>query len=213
MIGAENPTRMELLRLRARLQTARRGHRLLKDKRDQLTRQFAARMRDAQLLRTEAEAALSRARALFFTAETRMGREALMQALACPARQVDVMAAWRNVMGLRLPDFSLPEAPVQFPYGFARTDLALDEALCALHAALGTLVRLAAAEAGLAHMAREIEKTRRRVGALEHVTIPRCDEAIRRIRMKLEENERGTIVRLMKVQSLRAGAGGSSPGV
>ncbi len=202
-----NPTRMELTRLKKRLVTAKRGHKLLKDKRDEMVRQFIALIRRNQALRKEVERELAHALREFAFARAVMTPEALEAAVLYPAREARLSISQKNVMSVKVPvirvrEDSLTEASQ--PYGFAETSAQLDGAIATMAEVLPHLVELAEIESTCNLLADEIEKTRRRVNALEYVMIPQTEETIRYITMKLEENERGALTRLMKVKEMIA---------
>ena len=201
-----NPTRMQLSRLKKQLNTALRGHKLLKDKRDELMRRFLERMRESKALREKVEAALREANDHFVEASAVMSAEALDAALMCPKQQVLLQVGNENVMSVDIPVFTASTRTEDegdiYPYGFAFTSFELDGAVEKLRDLLPDLLRLAELEKSAELMAAEIEKTRRRVNALEHVMIPRYQETIKSIQMKLEENERGSRTRLMKVKDM-----------
>ena len=201
-----NPTRMELTNLKKKLVTARRGHKLLKDKRDELMRQFMLLVRDTKEKRRQTEAKLASAAAHMSVARAVMGDEALLSALSCPRQTVLLDAGERDVMSVRIPAFRTTFATADpsdiYPYGFANTSLELDGAVKALSDVLPDLMELAAQEKACALLAAEIEKTRRRVNALEYTMIPRYEETIRYITMKLDESERSATTRLMKVKDM-----------
>ena len=201
-----NPTRMQLSRLKKQLNTALRGHKLLKDKRDELMRRFLERMRESKALREKVEAALREANDHFVEASAVMSAEALDAALMCPKQQVLLQVSTENVMSVDIPVFTAATRTADegdiYPYGFAFTSFELDGAVEKLRDLLPDLIRLAELEKSAELMASEIEKTRRRVNALEHVMIPRYQETIKSIQMKLEENERGSRTRLMKVKDM-----------
>lgn len=201
-----NPTRMELARLKKQLNTATRGHKLLKDKRDELMRQFLERVRENKVLREQVEAGLREANRHFVLASAAMQKEQLDAALLSPKQEVGLKVSTRNVMSVETPQFHpvarTEEASDRFPYGFAFTSFELDDAVSLLAELLPTMLRLAECEKAVQLMAAEIEKTRRRVNALEHVMIPRMRESIRYITMKLEENDRASRTRLMKVKDM-----------
>jgi V/A-type H+/Na+-transporting ATPase subunit D len=207
-----NPTRMELTRIKRRLVTARRGHKLLKDKRDEMVRQFILLIRENDRLRREVERELSAALANFAMARAVMEPELMEEALLCPARSIGVDMGIRSVLNVRVPTLTmLPEKQQStLSYGLAETSAQLDGAIESLAAILPRLIRLAEVEKTCDLLADEIEKTRRRVNALEYVMIPQFEETIRFITMKLDENERGSLTRLMKVKDMieeRAGNG------
>ena len=201
-----NPTRMELTRLKKKLATATRGHKLLKDKRDELMRLFLERVRENQALRRQVEQGIEAANQGFLLARAGMQEQVLNTALLAPKQQVTLECATENVMSVEVPKFTFhtrtPQKGDLFPYGFAFTSSDLDGAVEALAAVFPAMLRLAESEKSAQLMAAEIEKTRRRVNALEHVMIPQLQETIRYISMKLDENERSTQVRLMKVKDM-----------
>ena len=200
------PTRMELTRLKKKLVTAQRGHKLLKDKRDELMKGFLETVRDLRSLREEVEAELEKCYRSFTVASALMSAEAMEQALLCPKQGVSLTTGIKNVMSVSVPVYEIhtktgSDADI-YPYGFAATSGELDTAVDALGKVLPKLLRLAETEKSAQLMAEEIEKTRRRVNALEYVVIPQTQEAIRYITMKLDEQERATVIRLMKVKEM-----------
>lgn len=201
-----NPTRMELTRLKKQLSTALRGHKLLKDKRDELMRQFLDEIRETKTLREEVEKELKGINADFVLASSVMSKEALDTALLAPKQEVYLETDTRNVMSVDIPVYSFETRTSEesdiFSYGFASTSFELDDAVAGLSELLPKMLKLAEKEKAVKLMADEIEKTRRRVNALEHVMIPRYQETIHFISMKLEENERASRARLMKVKDM-----------
>lgn len=200
-----NPTRMELSKLKKKLQSARRGHKLLKDKRDELMRQFMILIRETLRLREEVEAAVSEADTFMAVAGSVMQRETLETALLLPKQEVEIEVREKNVMSVVIPEFqthykSGDGNPVS--YGMAFTSADLDGAVSALSEVFPKMIRLAETEKACQLMADEIEKTRRRVNALEHIMIPDYEETIKYITMKLSENERSTTTSLMKVKDM-----------
>lgn len=198
-----NPTRMELSRLKRRLTTARRGHKLLKDKNDELMKRFLELIREARDLRKSVEEHLAAASRLFASAKSLMSEAVLEEAFLMPKEAARCEMKTRNIMSVHVPVFSVTESDAPggiYPYGLGDTTGELDEALRALSAAGPTLLRLAELEKTITLLALEIEKTRRRVNALEHVLIPRYEATAAYIVMKLDENERGNLVRLMKAR-------------
>ena len=200
------PTRMELTRLKGKLRTAVRGHKLLKDKRDELMKQFLDTMKEAKALREEVEQELATVYGSFTIASALMSSEAIEQALSCPKQSVDLTIGQKNIMSVNVPvyDFKTKnDDPSEiFPYGFAQTSGELDDALEQLANVFKDMLELAQIEKSMQLLAQEIEKTRRRVNALEYVMIPELEENIRYITMKLDENESSTKVRLMKVKEM-----------
>ena len=201
-----NPTRMELTRLKKKLNTATRGHKLLKDKRDELMRRFLEMVRENRALRMKVEQALAKANGNFVLAKAAMSDETLKSALLAPKQEVYVSTSYRNIMSVDIPVFDTetrtPDPNDIYSYGFAFTSADLDDAVLSLSEILPDLIKLAEIEKSCQLMADEIEKTRRRVNALEHVMIPETREQIRYITRKLDENERSTQTRLMKVKDM-----------
>ena len=201
-----NPTRMELQKLKTRLATATRGHRLLKDKRDELMKQFLDVVRVNRQLRARVEEGLQRANAAFTVASAIMSPEMLEGALLYPKQSVSLDMGLQNIMGVRVPVYKFQtknDDPAEiFPYGFAQTSGELDAALEALAQVSQDMLELAQVEKTMQLLAQEIEKTRRRVNALEYVMIPEYTEKIKYISMKLDENERANTTRLMKVKDM-----------
>ena len=199
-----NPTRMELKRLKNRLTTARRGHKLLKDKRDELMKRFLDIIRENKELRAEVEREISAANRGFAVAGAVMSSEMMEQSLMCPTKSVELDISYKNIMSVDVPEFSFSASDGKsvYPYGYAMTSGELDDAVDGLARLLPKLLRLAEVEKSAQLLAQEIEKTRRRVNALEYVMIPQLAETIRMITMKLDENERGNLTRLMKVKDM-----------
>ena len=201
-----NPTRMELTRLKRKLTTALRGHKLLKDKRDELMRQFLELVRENKALREKVEEGLAAANCNFVMARASMPDESVDVALMAPKQEVYLETETRNVMSVDIPVYQYKTRTSDpadiYSYGFAFTSADLDDAVKSLADLLPDLLRLAQVEKSCELMADEIEKTRRRVNALEHVMIPDTREKIRYITMKLDENERSTQIRLMKVKDM-----------
>ncbi|MCH5197280.1 MAG: V-type ATP synthase subunit D [Oscillospiraceae bacterium] len=201
-----NPTRMELTNLKRKLATARRGHKLLKDKRDELMRRFMEMVRENKELRKKVENNIAQANAHMAVARSVMGDAALEAALMIPMQEMNVEVSEKNVMSVIIPQFTgalrtADESDI-YPYGFAFTSSELDGAVKYISDILPELIKLAEIEKSCQLMAAEIEKTRRRVNALEHVMIPQYEETIRYITMKLDENERGNTTRIMKVKDM-----------
>ena len=207
MAGTQvNPTRMELTRLKQKLQTAVKGHRLLKDKRDELMREFLDLVRLNMELRLKVEEGIRGANKNFVLAKAGMSEETLRAALMAPKQEVILKQGSKNVMSVDIPVFDYDTRTADqidiYAYGFAFTSSDLDGAVHSLAEVLPDMLKLAETEKSCQLMAAEIEKTRRRVNALEHVIIPETQEGIRYITMKLDENERSTQVRLMKVKDM-----------
>ena len=207
-----SPTRMELTRLKTRLRTATRGHKLLKDKRDELMRQFLEIVRRNRDLRTRVDEGLSNANKALAVASAIMSPEILEQSLLYPRQRVAFNMTSKNVMSVHVPVYEfkteLDDTSAIFPYGFAQTSGELDDALSALASVFSDMLELAQVEKTMQLLAGEIERTRRRVNALEYVMIPEMETNIKYITMKLEENDRATKVRLMKVKDMVLEAAG-----
>ncbi len=223
-----SPTRMQLLRLKKRLRMAERGHKLLKDKRDELMKKFLELIKQERDLRGSVEAALARVMPAFLQAKASMSREAMEEALMAPKVSCGIEVSTRTVMNVRVPEFTwwgrqdaqagqagqagqtgqtgqaehAGELDDAYSYGFSGTSAALDDAVAGLARVLPQLVQLAEVEKAVELLADEIEKTRRRVNALEYVLIPNLKGTARYITMKLDEMERGNLTRLMKVKDI-----------
>ncbi len=203
---AITPTRMVLNQLKGRLKTARRGHKLLKDKRDELMRQFMDVVKLNKQLRIRVEEGLTQAFASQQVASSIMSPEMLEQALLYPRQSVELGMTFKNIMSVNVPRYSFHtknnDPSEIYPYGFAQTSGELDDALDKLARVFEDMLELAQVEKTMQLLAEEIEKTRRRVNALEYVMIPELEGNIKYISMKLEENENATKVRLLKVKEM-----------
>ena len=201
-----NPTRMELTRLKKKRITAIRGHKLLKDKRDELMRQYLDLVRENMEVRMKVEAGIKSANRNFVIAKAGMSEAALNTALMTPKQEVGLEAGEKNVMSVDIPvfDYKMRTADENdiYSYGFAFTSSDLDGAVKSLADILPDMIRLAEVEKACQLMAAEIEKTRRRVNALEHVIIPETEERIKYVAIMLDEKERSTQIRLMKVKDM-----------
>ncbi len=201
-----NPTRMELNSLKGKLKTATRGHKLLKDKRDELMREIIELVRENKEVRREVEKGIEKANAHMSIARSVMSDEALNTALMLPMQEMSLQISEKNVMSVNIPVFDAKFKTADendiYSYGYAFTSSDLDDAVKALSDIMPLMLRLAELEKSCQLMAAEIEKTRRRVNALEHVMIPNYEDTIRYIRMKLDENDRSTTTRLMKVKDM-----------
>ena len=201
-----NPTRMELTRLKKKLATATKGHKLLKDKRDELMRQFLDMVKVNKQLREKVEKAIGEANKNFVLASASMSSETLAAAMLAPKQEVSLTVESKNIMSVEVPQYKInyrtPDTNDMFCYGLAFTSCDLDDAVSSLSSILPDMLKLAEVEKSCQLMADEIEKTRRRVNALEHVMIPETKANIKYISMKLDENERSTQTRLMKVKDM-----------
>ncbi len=205
-----NPTRMELTGLKGRLKTAQRGHKLLKDKQDELMKKFIDLVKKNKELREDVEKELTDAFKNFLIARAVMSSEVLEEAIMYPTQKINLEMSTKNIMSVNSPVFKLvrednQEASSIYPYGFVTTSGELDSAIHSLQEVFDKLIELAQVEKTCQLMADEIEKTRRRVNALEYVMIPQLIETVKFITMKLDENERGNRVRLMKVKDIVEG--------
>ena len=200
------PTRMVLNQLKGRRKTAMRGHKLLKDKRDELMRQFLEIIKQNKALRIRVEQGLTAAFASLQVASSIMSPEILEQSLLYPRQSVELFVKYRNIMSVNVPEYTFQTRnndPTEiYPYGFAQTSGELDDALGKLAKVFEDMLQLAQVEKTMQLLAEEIEKTRRRVNALEYVMIPDLNDKIKYITMKLEENENATKVRLLKVKEM-----------
>lgn len=201
-----NPTRMVLNQLKGRLKTARRGHKLLKDKRDELMRQFLEIIKENKVLRAKVEDGLTAAFASQQVASSLMSPEMLEQALLFPRQSVELTMDFKNIMSVNVPQYSFKtknnDPSEIYPYGFIQTSAELDDSLEKQASVFEDMLELARVEKTMQLLAEEIEKTRRRVNALEYVMIPDLEKNIKYITMKLAENENSTKVRLLKVKDM-----------
>ena len=197
---------MVLNQLKGRLKTARRGHKLLKDKRDELMRQFMDVVKENKVLRDRVESGLSGAFASLQVASAIMSPEMLEQALLYPRQSVELDMKFKNIMSINVPVYSFTtknnDPSEIYPYGFAQTSGELDDAREKMAKVFEDMLKLAQVEKTMQLLAEEIDKTRRRVNALEYVMIPELEQNIKYITMKLEENENATKVRLLKVKEM-----------
>ncbi|PIU51228.1 V-type ATP synthase subunit D [Candidatus Desantisbacteria bacterium CG07_land_8_20_14_0_80_39_15] len=202
MIMAVNPTRMELLRLRKRLILARRGHKLLRDKQDELLRHFLDLIKKWKNIRETTENRLVQSFKLFQRAFFTIPEYILNESCMRPGMKMTLSSSSRQITNVRLPQFSLEIEGDPIAYGFIETTDSLDKAILSYLNLFQDLIKLAEMEKGVVLLAEEIKKTRRRVNALEYVLIPNLEETTKYISMKLEEFERGSLVRLMKVKEI-----------
>ena len=201
-------TRMNLLRLKKRLAIARRGHKLLKDKQEELMRRILELIEEIRTHRERVESETARILGRFAIARAAYGAEALDEAVMLPSKKVSVTVTTRNIMNVKVPVFHKEISGHIRCYGFNTTSGELDFALAALDELLDSLLILAEKEKGLELLADEMEKTRRRVNALEFVLIPNIEETVKFINLRLAENERGDLTRLMRVKEIIRGEAG-----
>jgi len=199
-----NPTRQELLKLKIKLKTAQRGHKLLKEKRDGLMKNFMAIIRQAKELREKIEADLGRGFYSFVFFSAKIRHSIINESLIAPTKKVSLKAATKNVMGVEVPQFEYLEAGDFLCYDLSITSTSLDRALTIFSESLKDMVTLAEIEHSAKLLSAEIEKTRRRVNALEYVFIPDIVETIKYITTKLGEQERASIITLMKIKDIIA---------
>ncbi len=199
-----NPTRMEMKRLKGRLHTATRGHKLLKDKTDEMVRQFILLARTNKALRQEVESSLSVALRDFMLARTVTDSRVVEQAVLVPSRSVSLQCSKKSLMSVSVPSIAIEDNAEGelYPYSFLTVTQQLDNSVSTLNSLLVKLIQLAEVEKTCNMLANEIEKNKRRVNALENIMIPQMEETIKYIKMKLDENERASIVRLMKVKDI-----------
>ena len=201
-----NPTRMELTNLKRKLVTARRGHKLLKDKRDELMRQFLELIRENKKLREKVENAIAEANRHFSMASASMSDESLAVSLMMPSQRMSVELTEKNIMSVKtpvfVPEYKFADGGEVYSYGLAFTSGDLDDGVKALSEIMPDMLRLAEVEKTCQLLSSEIEKTRRRVNALEYVMIPDYEDTIKYITMKLDENERSNTTRLMKIKDM-----------
>ncbi|MBS4461462.1 MULTISPECIES: V-type ATP synthase subunit D [unclassified Facklamia] len=201
-----NPTRMELSNLKDRLKTATRGHKLLKDKQDELMRQFIMRIKENNELRQKVEAKLTNAMQDFVLAKSLKSDQMVQEMLAIPSKEVTLHMRLESIMSVKVPrihsDIKENTIDSEFAYSFISSNAEMDQAIESVEASLEELLKLAEIEKSCQLMADEIEKTRRRVNALEFRTIPQLEETIYFIEMKLEEAERAQVTRMMKIKDM-----------
>lgn len=200
-----NPNRMELLRLKKRVRVAKRGHKLLKDKRDELMKTFMVLVRDVRELRWEVDDKLTTAYRSFLVARAVMSPEMLEEAIMFPKQKISLTTGEKRMMNITAPVFELHQEGEVFAYGLANTSSELDSSLGTYAEVLPVMVKLAGVERSVELLAEEIERTRRRVNALEYVLIPQLEATVKDISMKLSEQERSAAVRLMKIKDIVRG--------
>ncbi len=198
-----NPTRMEMKRLQQRLKTASRGHKLLKDKTDEMIRRFIAVAEENKRLREETEKELASALVSFAQARANTDSRVVEEAILMPSRALKITTSSRKIMGINVPSIEVEDNGGElYPYSFLTVTEQLDNAVRGLNAVVIKLIKLAETEKACNMLAEEIEKNKRRVNALENIMIPQLTETIKYIKMKLDESERSATVRLMKVKDM-----------
>lgn len=199
-----NPTRMELKKLKTRLQTATRGHKLLKDKSDEMIRRFTALIKENKRMRAELEAELSDCLGKFATACAYSSKEEIDKIFSMPVSNVNATFGVKDVMNVEVPSIEVNEtkSDASFPYAFAEMTSEADYSVEKISRLVGKLLKLAEIEKTVAMLAVEIERNKRRVNALEYIMIPQIEETVKYIKSKLDENERAATTRLMKVKDI-----------
>lgn len=198
-----NPTRMELKRLKARLKTAERGHKLLKDKSDEMVRRFSVLIRENKRLRDETDADTAAVLQEFSKARSLISVEEIETAFSLPTKTVTVKTGVKNVMSVEVPEMEIgvETSGGGYPYAFSTVTSEMDYTTKMAADLTLKLLKLAEVEKAAEMLAIEIERNKRRVNALEYVMIPELNETIKYIRQKLDENERSATTRLMKVKT------------
>ncbi|MCZ0701972.1 V/A-type H+-transporting ATPase subunit D [Natronobacillus azotifigens] len=200
------PTRMELSNLKDRLSISTRGHKLLKDKQDELMRQFISLIRENNELRDEVEGELTQAMSAFVVAKSLLNESFIEELFSVPDTSVTLDITEKNIMSVNVPQMNFTvneeEKNSEMQYGYLNSNSELDDSIEKIEAIMSKLLKLSEIEKTCQLMADEIEKTRRRVNALEYLMIPQLEETIHYIQMKLEENERANITRMMKVKDM-----------
>lgn len=198
-----NPTRMELKKLKARLSTAVRGHKLLKDKSDEMVRRFTVILKETKALREEVEAELSSTLRQFSVARSVTPAYEAETAFSMPTVSVQAECGVESIMGVDVPSVELvrEKKAEGLPYAYSELTAEADYSVGMVTALLPKMIALAKTEKSVRMLAEEIERNKRRVNALEYVMIPQLEETIKYIKDKLDENERAAVVRLMKVKT------------
>jgi len=200
-----SPTRITLLAKKREIKTALRGHRLLKDKQDGLMREFLTRIREARTLRTQLQETLQQGFATYVSAATLMSPQTIQRTFALHVPRANIRVHERQVMSVGIPSFAVEEATESHmtrPYGLLQTYGNIDRSREILHGILPLIVQLAAVESAVTRLAEEIERTRRRASALEHIRIPQLQATIRDITLRLEEQGRDAVVNTMRIKAL-----------
>lgn len=202
MILKVNPTRINLLNLKKEIKVATRGHKLLKDKRDGLMKQFMATIKETRELRADVELRLGDAFGSYARANAMIPASVMESAFLLPNATVEIGVTTKSVMSVKFPQFTVKKEGTALSYGFMNTTGDLDTAILAFDDVFVDIIHLAELEKAVEKMAEEIERTRRRVSALEHVRIPNLDDTIRFITLQLEERARDAVVATMRVKAM-----------
>lgn len=194
-------TRMELLNIKKKIKIAKRGHKLLKDKRDELMKQFLSMVNENMERREDIESKLSLAYGSFLLTRAMMSVEEIEEAILYPKKETLLDISYQNIMGVNVPELEM-QMEGDLAYSLVSTSSELDHALELFSKVLLDLIQLAEVEKSVELLAKEIGKTRRRVNALEHVLIPQLEGAARYIDMKLDEMERSNFCNLMRIKEI-----------
>jgi len=195
-------TRMTMLGLKNQARVARRGHKLLKDKQDGLMQEFLTIVRKAKTMRCEVEKALREANSSFLEAQALLPKSVLQNTLSVPSQTLRLDVKTKTVMSVRIPQFKLETIGNALHYGLVQTRGELDVAIKKFSKVFELLLQLAEIEKSAENLAFEIEKTRRRVNALEHRLIPDLEDTLKFIGMKLAETERSSIIQVMVIKNM-----------
>lgn len=198
-----NPTRMELTRIKKQLSISIRGHKLLKDKQDEMIRQFMLIIKETKKLREVIDQELSKINKQYQKARTKISSDAIDEALLVPTKSSQLKTSSKNIMNLAVPVIEYEEnKEIDLTYSLSFTPIELDEAIIGLSLLQSRLVKLAELEKSCDILADEIEKTRRRVNAIEYIMIPNLKDTVKYITQKLDDAERSNIIRLMKSKEI-----------
>ncbi|HUT65318.1 MAG TPA: V-type ATP synthase subunit D [Spirochaetota bacterium] len=202
MILAVNATRMELMRLKKRLTLAQRGHKLLKDKQDELVRNFLEIIEDTKRLRVEVDNEIQSVFQSYSLAEGVVGGAGIESLFSMPGAQTGLKSQLKTIMNVKVPKFTVEITGDPYDYGDRESSVLVDRCVGKFGTLLENLLKLAELEKSSILLAEEIEKTRRRVNALEYILIPNIQDTIKYITMKLSEMERSNLTRIMKVKDM-----------
>ena len=202
MLLKVNPNRMELLRLKKRLVLAKRGHKLLKDKRDALIQEFIRLVKETKVMREELEDKLMKCYIIFSNASSLMSKITLEETLMFPKAKSTIEVTFKNIMSVYVPKYIFKYEGNFYAYSLVNTTPELDIALRNFYEILPSMLKLAELDKAVSLLAEEIEKTRRRVNALEYVLIPDLEETVKFITLKLDEVARSTTSAIMRIKEI-----------
>jgi len=197
-----SPTRMNLLGMKKQIKTAKKGHKLLKDKRDGLMKEFMLLIKEARTCRTEVEEQMGTAFALLLEASRKTNPKAIETALYSPEISLDLSVKTKNVMSVKIPEFDAKFSGNALNFGLTGISANLPAAIKKLQKVFPTLLKLAGIEKAVEELAKEIETTRRRVNALEYRMIPDLNDTVKFIALKLDEANRDAVVSVMRVKAM-----------